>query len=95
MTASGEKKKIKMRSCVACRESRLKSEFLRLVRSPEGEYFIDETGKANGRGAYICKSKKCAEAAKKRRQFDRSFKEKVPAEIYDKVTAALEESGNE
>ncbi len=95
MTEEKAKKKIKMRACVACREIRHKSEFLRVVKSPEGEYFIDNGGKANGRGAYICKSKKCAELAKKRKQFDRSFKEKVPAEIYDKVIAATEEFEDE
>ena len=84
-------KEIKLRHCISCRAERHKSEFLRIVKTPEGEYEIDLTGKANGRGAYLCKSKKCAEDMKKRRQLDRSFKVKVPAEVYEKVCKAAEE----
>ena len=84
-----------MRSCVSCREVRHKSEFLRVVKTPEGEFIIDKSGKSSGRGAYICKSKSCAEIAKKRRQFDRAFKMKVPDEIYEKIFAEIEEVADE
>ena len=88
-------KEIKLRHCISCRAERHKREFLRIVKSPEGEYFIDESGKANGRGAYLCKLKKCAQEMKKRRQLDRSFKTKVPQEVYEKVLAAAEEFDDE
>ncbi len=88
-------KQIKMRSCVACREIKNKAEFLRAVKTPEGEFMIDKTGKANGRGAYICKLEKCAIEAKKRRKFDVAFKSKVPAEFYDEVISAVKSLNNE
>jgi len=83
-------KKIKMRCCVACRTVRHKSEFLRVVKTPDNNFIIDLTGKAAGRGAYLCKSEKCAAENKKRRRLDMSLKTKVPAEFYDEILKAVE-----
>ena len=47
-------KKIPMRMCIACREMKTKSEMTRVVRNAEGEIALDLTGKAPGRGAYVC-----------------------------------------
>ena len=80
-----------MRRCVNCRESKNKSELLRVVRTPEGKFIIDFTGKANGRGAYICKNEKCAAENRKRRKMDKSFKTALPAEIYDEICNAVTE----
>ena len=85
------KKQIKMRRCVNCRESKHKSELLRIVRTPEGNFEIDFTGKANGRGAYICKNEKCAAETQKRRKLDKSFKTALPAEIYEQIIEAVAE----
>lgn len=82
-------KNIKMRRCVSCRKIFHKSEFLRIVRNIDGNFEIDIKGNAQGRGAYICKSPACAENAKKRRQFDKSFKTKIPDEIYEKVICEI------
>ena len=84
------KKQIKMRRCVACRAVKNKSEFIRAVKTPEGNFVIDSTGKAAGRGAYLCKSKQCAESAKKKKRLDASFKTKVPAGLYDELCRAVE-----
>jgi hypothetical protein len=46
---------------VACRETKDKRELIRVVRTPEGIFIIDPTGKANGRGAYLCKQANCWE----------------------------------
>lgn len=83
-------KNIKMRRCVSCREIKHKSNFLRIVKNSAENFEIDFTGNADGRGAYICKNLKCATDAKKRRQFDKSFKKKVPDEIYDKIISVIE-----
>ena len=48
-------KKVPCRTCVITREKLPKKELIRVVRTPEGEVIIDETGKANGRGAYLKK----------------------------------------
>ena len=90
MSKSTSTKEIKMRRCIACREVRHKTEFIRAVKTPEGNFIIDLTGKAAGRGAYICKNEKCAAEVKKRRRLDASLKTKVPAEIYDELCKAVE-----
>ena len=50
-------RKIPMRTCVVTREKLPKAELIRVVRTPEGNVVIDESGKANGRGAYLKKDK--------------------------------------
>ena len=52
-------KKIPMRTCVMCRQQKDKRELMRIVRTPEGKVAFDPTGKANGRGAYVCSSEEC------------------------------------
>ena len=58
-------KKVPLRTCVITKESLPKQELLRIVRTPEMEVKVDETGKLNGRGAYIKKSLVVLEKAKK------------------------------
>ena len=65
-------KKIPMRKCVATNESLPKKELIRIVRTPEGTIEIDETGKRNGRGAYLKRSVEALEAAMKRKSLVRS-----------------------
>lgn len=84
-------KQTQTRRCVNCRESKHKSELLRVVRTPEGNFILDFTGKANGRGAYICKNEICAAENRKRRKLDKSFKTALPAEIYDQIFEAVSE----
>lgn len=67
-----------------------KRELLRVVRSKEGEIFIDPTGKANGRGAYICKTRECFERTKKKRQLEKSFKCSISDEVYSMIEARVE-----
>jgi len=66
-----------------------KATLIRVVRSADGEFSTDTTGKAAGRGAYLCKAQECVQKALKTRAFDRSFKGKVPANIYDELGAGL------
>jgi predicted RNA-binding protein YlxR (DUF448 family) len=49
------------RTCVVCREAKDKRELIRIVRTPEGKVVLDPTGKANGRGAYLCRQTDCLE----------------------------------
>jgi hypothetical protein len=53
------KKHIPERTCIACRQPRPKRELVRVVRTPEGEVIVDELGKKNGRGAYLCRRQDC------------------------------------
>ena len=61
-------KKIPMRMCTGCGEMKPKKELVRVVKSPEGEVFLDQTGKKPGRGAYVCRSADCLKAARKARR---------------------------
>ena len=83
-------KKIPMRQCTGCREMKPKRELTRIVRSPEGEVSIDDTGKKPGRGAYVCRSAECLKKAIKTRALSRAFGAEVPEEVYDTLRAGLE-----
>ena len=55
------RKHIPQRTCVACRQVKPKRELVRVVRAPDGHVRVDETGKAHGRGAYLCRDRACWE----------------------------------
>ena len=78
-------KKIPMRMCVACHESKPKKEMLRVVKPKEGDVFIDFTGKAAGRGAYVCDNPDCIRKLKKARLLNKAFSSEIPAEVYEKI----------
>ncbi len=78
-------KKIPFRKCVGCGEPKDKRELLRVVRTPEGEFCLDETGRKNGRGAYLCRNADCLAKARKTKGLDRSFKMAVSPEVYESL----------
>ena len=67
-------KHIPQRTCVACRETRPKRELMRVVLLTEGGVTVDETGKKNGRGAYLCKQPACWDLAIKRGALGRALR---------------------
>ncbi len=83
-------KKNPQRMCVGCREMKDKRDLTRVVRSPEGQVSLDETGKKNGRGAYLCPALACLEKARKARSLERAFAMKIPGGLYESLAAALE-----
>ena len=76
-------KKIPLRQCIGCRESKPKNELIRIIRTPDGEICFDKTGRQNGRGAYICPNKSCLNKAVKSRSLERTFGCLIPDEIYE------------
>lgn len=78
-------KKIPMRTCIACRACKDKRELLRVVKY-DGKVFLDKTGKANGRGAYICNDAECFKKLKKGKLLNRAFACEVDASVYDALT---------
>lgn len=84
-------RKIPMRKCVMTNERFPKKELIRVVRTPEGEVVIDTTGKKNGHGAYIQKSKETFEKAKKNKALARALEIEIPEEIYPQLEAMLDE----
>ena len=76
-------KKIPLRQCVGCGEMKGKKEMMRVLRTVENEICLDVTGKKNGRGAYLCRSRECLQKTKKNKGLERSFKMSISGEIYD------------
>ena len=82
-------KKIPMRQCAGCREMKPKRELIRVVRSPEGEISLDETGKSSGRGVYLCRSAECLKKARKSNSLSRSLDTPIPDEVYEALEAGI------
>ena len=81
-------KKIPMRTCVACRGEKPKRELIRVVKYQE-EISLDKTGKANGRGAYICKDLECLKKLKKQNILNKVFSTNVSEQTYAEIEEAL------
>jgi|LSQX01.1.fsa_nt_gb predicted RNA-binding protein YlxR (DUF448 family) len=84
-----KRKKIPLRKCLGCGEMKPKKELLRVTHNSQGIISVDLTGRAHGRGAYICNSKQCFEKAKKTKAFNKAFKSDVPEEIYEDLIKEL------
>lgn len=74
-----------MRLCVGCGEMKQKKDMMRVLKMDNNEFVLDVTGKKNGRGAYVCFSQNCLAMAIKTRGLERSFKQAIPKEVYEKL----------
>lgn len=77
-----------IRTCVACRTPRPKRELTRLVRTPQGEVLVDPTGKANGRGAYLCPDEACWTLAERRRAVARALGVTIDPQTWQNLLAS-------
>lgn len=84
-----------MRQCVGCQEMKSKKEMMRVIRTSEGEFQLDATGKKNGRGAYLCNDRECLKKAVKNKGLERSFKQSIPKEVYESLEKEMEELESE
>ena len=85
----GQNRKIPMRTCIGCRQSKEKKELIRIVRDKENNVFVDLTGKQNGRGAYICEDVHCLEKAMKTKALEKTLKVSVDSAIFEKLKEQL------
>ena len=83
-------RKIPLRQCVGCGEDKEKKAMLRVIKTSEGEILLDDTGKKNGRGAYICPNADCFAKAVASKGLERSFKMPIEKSVYDKLAKELE-----
>ena len=83
-------RKIPLRTCVVTKESLPKQELLRIVKTPEGEVKADETGKCNGRGAYIKKDLQVLEQARKRKILEKRLECTIEDTVYEEIKKILE-----
>ena len=84
-------KKIVQRTCIGCMEEKEKKSLIRIVKQNDGKIFIDKTGTANGRGAYICNNIECLEKAIKSKRLERAFEQKIDNEIYESLRGVIVE----
>lgn len=82
-------KKIPMRTCLVTREKLPKKELIRVVRTPDGQIVLDETGKVNGRGAYLKKDILVFEKAKKSNILARQLEVVIPDSVYDELMSLV------
>ncbi len=79
---------VPVRTCVACRSAGDKRSLLRVVRAPDGCVSYDVSGKANGRGSYVCASVECIALARKKGSFARALRCSVPDSLFDALVLA-------
>jgi len=84
-------KKIPMRRCIVSQERLPKQELIRVLKTPEGNIIIDDTHKANGRGAYLKKDEAVIKKAFKTKVLDRVLGEAVPDSLYDELLKMINE----
>ena len=77
------------RLCIGCNEMKDKNVLVRVVKSNKGEITLDKTGKASGRGAYVCRDSSCLKTARKTRRLERAFGRQIPDEVYDNLETTL------
>ena len=87
-----ENKKVPLRQCIVCRQSKPKKELIRIVRTSDNDFSVDKTGKLNGRGSYICNSEECINNLVKQKALNKAFKTNVDKEVYDKLKEQFVES---
>lgn len=78
-----------VRTCIACRAEFAKKDLLRIVKDKNGDFSVDVSGKANGRGAYICGKAECVKKLNKAKLLDKVFQVSVPTEIYQSIEEEL------
>ena len=88
-------KHVPLRTCVACRTTGAKRGLVRVVRTPQGGVEVDPTGKAAGRGAYLCRRRQCWQEALKKEGLARALRVKLWDADIDKLKAFAEELAEE
>ena len=87
-------KKVPVRTCLACGEKFPKRNLMRIVRTPEGNFHLDPSGKMQGRGAYLCKQSTCLANSVLRKRLQASFKTSVDddqfAHLLEEVSAYVD-----
>ena len=84
-------KTVPQRTCIGCNEVKNKNDLIRIVKNKEGNIFVDKSGKANGRGTYICDNKECLEKMIKTKKLEKVFDSQIDPEIYEKLRGEISE----
>lgn len=82
-------KSIPQRTCIGCNVKKDKKELIRIVKDNQNNISIDKTGKANGRGAYICDNIECLEKAIKNKRIEKSFQMSIDESVYESLRGVI------
>lgn len=82
-------KSLPQRTCIGCNTKKDKKELIRVVKDKEGNIQIDKSGKAPGRGAYICDDVNCLEKAIKSKRLEKVFEMKISEQIYERLRGVI------
>ncbi len=88
-TGSGTVRRVRPRTCVGCGKESPKKGLVRVVRSPDGKLAIDPTGRAPGRGAYVCGELGCLQEARRRKALSRNLKVEIPPAFYEELASYI------
>lgn len=84
-------KKLPQRTCMGCNTQKDKKDLIRIVKNKEGEISLDKTGKAQGRGAYICDNSECLEKMIKIKRLEKTFEMKIEESVYEELRKMIKE----
>ena len=90
-----KEKRVVLRTCVVTKEQLEKKDLLRIVKNKEGQVFVDENGKQNGRGAYIKKDLEVLAQAKKTKALDRALDTTISDEVYEEIENYIKKKEND
>ncbi|MBR3163004.1 MAG: YlxR family protein [Clostridia bacterium] len=77
------------RTCMGCFQKKDKNELIRIVKNKQDEVFIDKTGKAQGRGIYVCNDIGCFEKLVKNNKLEHILHVKISKDIYEKLRGVI------
>jgi uncharacterized protein len=83
-------KRTPQRTCIGCRKVLSKRELLRIVRGTDGTIFFDPSGKANGRGTYVCPKLECLKSAFASKRLSRALDVEISADDLNRIKKELE-----
>ena len=84
-----KQKKVPMRTCVVTKEKYPKKELIRVVRDNTGKVTVDNSGKQNGRGAYLKKDLEVVDMARKTKALEKYLEVLIPEEVYEELEKAI------
>ena len=82
-------KSLPQRTCIGCNTQKNKNELIRIVKNKDGKIGIDRTGKAEGRGAYLCDNIDCLEKVIKSKRLEKVLDTKIAEEIYEDLRGVM------
>lgn len=85
-------KKPVIRRCVATNEQYEKKALIRVVKNKDGQVFVDQSGKMNGRGAYLAKTKEALKLAINKHALAKALEVEIPSEIFEELARLIDES---